>query len=348
MEICTKEISSASVLERYGHDFNYYINNYLNEEQSSLKNIPNLNISPPAIIQNDDESIYYCNDCKEHSVVTFDSIMLCKLCNRDYGSCIDNCAEWRSYDGNKDNVRCSSYINDMLIESSYGTTISFGTKNPFFIRLRQDLYRNSNTHPEKMLKTIFAKLSFNCENAGLTANIIEYSQKIFYEFTNERKKMGINSPRSNNNDGILVSCIYIACKELGQFRQMKDIAKIFEIPRKNVTLGWNIFKKILPHYTDKENNDYSQLIDKYCSILNITNKDHIDDIYCCVDIVDNIKLLPKNIPSSLVCGCIYFIINKYNLNISKTKISEKCGVSIATINKTYQTLVEHTDELIES
>ena len=103
----------------------------------------------------------------------------------------------------------------------------------------------------------------------------------------------------------------------------------------------------MPQYSNSNDNDniYEVLILRYCNHLDL-NQEAIDHIRDCVEIVENKKILSKNTPNSVVCGCIYFVIIMLGLNISKSKLAEKCDISVATITKTYQILIEYTDELI--
>ena len=295
--------------------------------------------------------LYYCNDCESFSNILLDGRVTCKICYRDYGITIDTNAEWRNYtsDGSKgvDHTRCSSIINPMLIESSYGSTIGF-TKDPQYIKLKKTLLWNSSKYPEKMLKSVFHKLTINGTSGGLTTNIIEYSHKLFYDLTQKRNELNMNSSRGDINEGVIACCTMQACKKYGFYRTPKDIAKMYNISKSDVTTGWNLFKKLLPQYANDDDDDDEfkmALIKRYCHYLNMT-EDHIDKVRECVEKVESKKILSKNTPGSLICGCIYFVIVMLGLKISRNELSEKCDISIATINKTYQILIDYTDELI--
>jgi transcription initiation factor TFIIIB Brf1 subunit/transcription initiation factor TFIIB len=298
--------------------------------------------------------IYFCNICNEYSNITFDGQIVCKLCSKEHGNIVDNTAEWRNYNSDYsrgvDHTRCSSIINPMLIDSSYGSTIGF-TKDPKFLKLKQTILWNSSKYPERMLKSAFNKLSFNGNMGGLKKNIIERSHKLFYDLTQKRTELNINSSRGSINEGLIASCTMLACKEFGFPRSPKEIAKMYGISKSDVTSGWNLFKKMMPEYagmiteSDEEENCYSILISRYCGYLKMT-KDQIEKVQHCINVAEREKILTKNTPESLICGCIYFVIVSLKLNITKTYLSEKCNISVATINKTYQKLIEHTDELI--
>ena len=58
------------------------------------------------------------------------------------------------------------------------------------------------------------------------------------------------------------------------------------------------------------------------------------------------KILSKNTPESMLCGCIFFVSIMHNYGITRQDISIKCGTSIPTINKVYDRLLEFTHELI--
>jgi transcription initiation factor TFIIIB Brf1 subunit/transcription initiation factor TFIIB len=96
----------------------------------------------------------------------------------------------------------------------------------------------------------------------------------------------------------------------------------------------------LAKYTTK----YSDFIERYCYRLNITK--YANEILIFAQKVDELRILTKNRPQAVACGCIFFIATMYRLGITKMEIHNQCGPSIPTISKSYEKLVEHTQELI--
>ena len=87
----------------------------------------------------DSPKFLYCRDCSAELNIR-DYLMLCNNCGLDYGSLPDENPEWKSCGPDdqrtSDPTRCGASINPILIESSYGTTISY-SNNPIYKRLKQ-------------------------------------------------------------------------------------------------------------------------------------------------------------------------------------------------------------------
>jgi transcription initiation factor TFIIIB Brf1 subunit/transcription initiation factor TFIIB len=90
---------------------------------------------------------------------------------------------------------------------------------------------------------------------------------------------------------------------------------------------------------------YSDFIDRYCNNLGINNK-ITNEIMNFAKKVDEMKILTRNTPQAMACGCIFFIATMHRLGISKTHIADKCGISVPTITKSYERLLPYTKDLI--
>ena len=81
----------------------------------------------------------------------------------------------------------------------------------------------------------------------------------------------------------------------------------------------------------------SDLIDRYCNRLNITDSKSIKEL--CKKI-DKHKLVSENTPPSIAAGCIYYHVVNNKINISKKDIHNVCEISEVTINKCYKKICE--------
>jgi transcription initiation factor TFIIIB Brf1 subunit/transcription initiation factor TFIIB len=64
------------------------------------------------------------------------------------------------------------------------------------------------------------------------------------------------------------------------------------------------------------------------------------------NIVEEKKYIPENTPHSISAGIIYFVSQKFNLNITKTSIHFHTKISDVTISKCYKKLEIYEDKLI--
>jgi transcription initiation factor TFIIB len=292
-----------------------------------------------------------CPNCKKFGLFVDEGIIMCKKCSCQYGSNIEDNAEWRSYDESKgtDNNRCGAAVNPLLIESSYGTSIAF-TNNNYFNHLKQLANWQSMPYHERSLKIVFDRLTHNGMFNGLTPNIIDYSHKLFSNVINIQNNIDIGKlSRGDNRDGLISACLFYSCKEFEVSRSPKEIGKICQIKTSDVTRGINLFYELMKSNVDinlnKNITKYSDFVERYCNNLEI-KQDIIDKIITIANTVDLLKILTKNTPQSMACGCIYFGIIVHNLNITKCNIAEKCGISVPTITKSYERLLDYTSKII--
>ena len=325
------------------------------EEKINLKDCYN-HFSMHQKLKNDEvlktEDYPECPDCACELTIGSENNLICSNCGLDYGNTIDDSAEWKFYnDDNRtsDPTRCGASINPILIESSYCTNISY-SNNPIYKRISKTNKWLKQSYLERSAREVFILLSQIGNANGITPNIIEYSHRLFYEvITEQAKNPDKTSSRGDFRDGLISACLAQACKEFDVARSAQEIARMCDIDNSDVTRGKNLFNELMrkSEYVDlsKDIIKYNSFIDRYCSILGLS----IEQTECIgnfADKVQSMKILSKNTPESMLCGCIYFVSVMHNYGISRQDISTKCGTSIPTINKVYEKLLQHTHELI--
>lgn len=301
------------------------------------------------------ERSYYCDFCKKYSNINLDNILICGTCGVEQQGIIDTSPEWHNYKSENtsyvDPSRCGSIYNPLLIESSYGTIMGY-TNNPLYIKMKQYILWNSIPYADISKNNVFKKLEEHSKKYGILPNIIERSKYLYSEIADIKSDTDEKSSRGNYLTGLISACTYEACKEFNVAIFPKDIASIYGISQKDVTKGINLFRKIILHskneYVLNSNTSktYSNYVTKYCEGLNINNPLVVSNIEKCLEIIDKNNLLPQSTYQSIICGTIYFVSVMLNLQLKKDKIAEVCKISTATINKTYNILIEYTDILI--
>jgi len=295
---------------------------------------------------------YQCYNCLRHNVIVDEGILVCQYCQTEYGELIDDNAEWRNYNDDyqsADLTRCETNFNRLLIESSYGTTIGY-TKNGYFNHLKQFNNWQSMPYHERSLKTVFDRLTQNGYNCGLTNNIIEFSHKLFAEVIKNQNLEGETKlSRGDIRDGLVAACLFYACKEYGVSRSPREIGKICNVHVSDVTRGIKLFHDLMKNsklfVTNNCITKHRDFMERYCHNLNI-DETMTKEILEIGNKVDELKILTKHTPQAVACGCIYFVLTMHCLNINKSKISEKCGISVPTITKAYEQLLPYTSKLI--
>jgi transcription initiation factor TFIIB len=299
--------------------------------------------------------LYECPQCHNQGLFVDEGVVICRQCNHEYGGLIDSTAEWRSYnvDDNRtsDPTRCGTSINPLLPESSYGSTLGY-SKNMYFNHLKQLNNWQSMPYHERSLKLVFDRLSQNGYNNGLTQSIIDFSHTLFAEVSKQQttdNEGETKLSRGDIRDGLIAACLFYACKEHEVSRSPQEIGKICGVESSDVTRGINLFYKLMKDNKminlNRYITRYSDFIDRYCNNLGIDSL-VTSEIMTLGKKVDDLKILTKNTPQAMACGCIFFIATMYNLGITKTNIAEKCGISVPTVTKSYERLLPYTQKLI--
>lgn len=298
-------------------------------------------------------SIYECPQCSKYGLLVEDGVIVCQDCGCEYGGVIDDNAEWRNYSTDDhrttDPTRCGTAVNPLLLESSYGTTLSF-SKNTYFNHLKQLNGWQSMPYHERSLKMVFDRLTQSGLSHGLTTSIIEFSHDLYSEVSKKQNSTGETKlSRGDPRDGLIASCLFYACKEYEVSRSPQEIGVICGVSTPDVTRGINLFYELMKNSRMINLNQYitkySDFIERYCNNLEITSQ-LITEIIVLAKKVDKLKILTKNTPQAMACGCIFFITTMYNTGLTKTQIADKCGISVPTITKSYERLLPYTQYLI--
>jgi len=287
----------------------------------------------------DKNEIDCCENVNNYSM--HNGITICRKCKSTISN-ITNLPEWRFYgsDDSKSNdpARCGLELNQLLPDSSIGTSIQNGSNKSGMYQVKQYQKWTSMTYKERSLFKVFINISNICKKHNISQKIINESKSL-YKLISDTK-----ISRGNNRIGIIAACVYFACKNCNVGRSSKEISEIFDIKISILTRGCKNFQNILQLSKDKNRIDisdsiiYINFIDRFCNKLNISNKDS-----------ENIKNISKKIeekniindirPDSFASGCIlyYCIIN--NINCNKTDISKFSKISEVTINKCYKKIL---------
>lgn len=289
-----------------------------------------------------------CLFCNESTIYTISGELVCKSCGIINGGILDYNPEWRYY-GNDDSkcsdpTRCGLPTNNLLPESSLGSTISYKTGESYEMKKIRNYHMwNAMPYKERSLYNVFDSIQVIALNNGITPCIIEEAKVLYKKIAETKISRG--EPRK----GIIASCIYKACSLKGSPRSTQEIANIFKITTKNMTRGCKKFDTIM-NYSKNDNIQFNgsrsiDFIRRFCSHLNINSSIQKISSYVCVEAEKN-NLVSKCIPPSVAAGSIYLVCNLLNINISKKDISEKCQISEVTISKCYKELLKYHKHLL--
>jgi transcription initiation factor TFIIIB Brf1 subunit/transcription initiation factor TFIIB len=291
-------------------------------------------------------------DCE---FISYGGSIVCKKCGSESGLSIDHGSDLKYNQNDKtcnDQARCGFIANPLLIESSYSTSIKCNGNNMLYNKLKQ-FNICQIPHHEKSLKNVFDILTKYGEMGGLPQNIITFSHQLYGEVSKLQVENGKKkSSRGEFRKGVMGACLFYSCKEYNNPRSPTEIAKMCELDICNITRGIDAFFYLMQQSELININkaeyvtQYVHFIDRFCNKIGILDSVKIDDIKKIANKIKDLQILSKNTPQAHACGAIYFVSNIYNLGITKIEIGEKCKISVPTLTKVYEKLIEHTDSLI--
>jgi transcription initiation factor TFIIIB Brf1 subunit/transcription initiation factor TFIIB len=295
-----------------------------------------------------------CDNCHNPEIKVVGGTYVCLNCYSQLGNLVDESGEWKNYNndsGNQGNPRCSLQINPFLPETSCATFIR-SSDNSYSQRYRQ-MTSWQIPHYEKSLKHRLDDIKYFGQLNNLPGNAVEFAQQLYVEFIrlqplHKKKK----SSRGDCHTGIIAVCISLACKEFRLPRSPDEICQQIGIENVDFTKADNLFFSVMQHskLIDIANNHYviksSDYINSFCRVMGIDDRETIDEIVRIEQKVSDLKILQKNTPQAIACGCIYFVAKMKNVRLNKSDFDQKCNVSIPTLTKVYDRLIEYTNELI--
>ena len=296
-----------------------------------------------------------CSYCDNTELNIIDGAMVCMKCGTINDNIIDYSAEWRFY-GSEDSkfsdpTRCGMPTNELLPQSSLGSTISFKRKESYQMRrIRTNHQYNAMPYKERSLYNVFESIKIQALNHGIPNCIIEEAKNLYKRIA--EKKIS----RGSNRKGIIASCIYKACVIHSSHRTPQEIADIFKISTTCLTRGCKNFENIMnmnkEHVVQNtlESSSSLDFIRRFCSHLNIGSNIYRICYHVC-EKAEEYNLVSKCIPPSIAAGSIFLVITLLNnggdrIKISKKDISEKCKISEVTISKCYKELLKYHEHLL--
>lgn len=277
-------------------------------------------------------------------------ISVCNKCGQVNNIIMDTSPEWKNKDGTSSNNRGNVPINQLLQQSSLGTTIS----GPCVGNIRKLHSWSLMPYRERSLYIVLKHIQSKCQK-GHILKCIEDDAKIFYKSISESKHTsGKNNGkfvilRGKHRQSLIAACVYYACKKNKKSRSSKEIAELFDLDNKNMTRGCKTFRKLISMENVKNSISISSPEDyiyRYCKELRLND----ECMKVAKKIAKNIKLLaiaPANTAVSIASASVMLTATMFELTIDRKTMAEKFKISELTMSRTYKFLEPYLDILID-
>lgn len=278
-----------------------------------------------------------CERCAGGSDMVLDeSLWVCRRCGSVVSRYLDMTPEWRTFsdpDGRPagDALRCGAPAHPLLPHSSLGIYIGYsvGSEAPQ-MRIVRKLHMWSNlTYRERMLFHVFDTLTVNAANNGIPKTILEQA-KVYYKQLSE-----MQVSRGENRHGLIASSIYMACKQQGVPRSIKEIAKIFNI--KPTTMAKSCKRLMDLLRVPAEASTPVDFIARFGCRIGLSAELRAIAQHVAQEI-NRLDVTCDSTPPSIAAAVIYLVGVLCSGGFTKKDLAEACEISQVTIGKCFKRL----------
>ncbi len=262
--------------------------------------------------------------------------MVCSDCGLVFSEkAPENRAEWRNFGSEKnDRARTGSPVSLSQHDMGLNTVIGYNNKDSrgqnidasmhsTMKRLRTyDFRSQAHTSTDRNLMRAFGELGRQRDKLGMSDAMIDKTAYIY------RKALGKGLVRGRSTSAILAAAIYIACREMGAVRSLKDVGEITDVKRKVISRSYRILiqqlEMIIP------------VIDPTKCIAMIANKAKLSEkskrmaIDIMKELTDTEASAGKR-PMGLAATILYLSCLRNEEAVTQKDIAEAAGVTEVTI-----------------
>jgi transcription initiation factor TFIIB len=274
-----------------------------------------------------------------HGPLVTDSIrgeVLCSRCGMVVVDRVeDTTPEQRSYsledysNNTRTGIASSLSIHDKGLSTIIGNTDKDASGNfissqmkSTFNRLRTWDSRSRTNSQERNLRTAFLVLGAAKSKLDLSDNVIERAAYLY------RKAINKNIIRGRTITGMILSALYVSCREANVPRTLQEISNTGNISFKNLSRHYRVFVKALDLQVGSFNP--SEFVSKIGTIVGLSEKAKRDALGILFS-TQKMGISDGKNPVSLAATAIFLSAVLNDEKITQDKISDASGVSTVTI-----------------
>ena len=288
----------------------------------------------------------FCGICKSGRTVTDPESgeIICRNCGIVISDRINESRpEWRAFSAEEFNDRSRAGIPSSLARHDMGLSTVIGKTNKDHSgrnidvsmrstmgRLRAwDFRTQAHSPTDRNLRQAFSELDRLRDKLGVSDAVIEKTAYIY------RKAQERGLVRGRTISATVGAALYIACRETGTARTLKDIAQVGNMKRKDLA---RIYRLVVMELDLK-----IPLIDPMKCITRVANKANLSERTkrAAVDImkhVTNSGISAGKDPMGLAASVLYIACLDTGENRTQTDIADAAGVTEVTVRNRYKNL----------
>ncbi|MFL6381693.1 MAG: transcription initiation factor IIB family protein [Nitrososphaeraceae archaeon] len=296
-----------------------------------------------------------CSICKSNQIITDTESgeLICSKCGQVISDKVQQAGpEWRNFAQSSSNesndsrsrvgMSTSLARHDMGLSTIIGRTDrdASGQKIDAAMRTKMDRLRfwdyrtQIRSATDRNLRNAFNRLDILKDRLGLSDSIVE---KVAYIYRKAQERQLV---RGRTISGVLAAAIYIACREMGISRTLKDIATYSNVKFKEVAKSYRLLCLELDLKIP--------IVDPMKYIAKVANKANLSEKTKrqAVDIMDNVTKREMSVgknPMGLAASVLYISSMKTGENITQSDLSNAAGVTEVTLRNRYKDLMNRLE-----
>jgi transcription initiation factor TFIIB len=287
-----------------------------------------------------------CSICNDGQMVTDPESgeVICRNCGIVmFDKLQESRPEWRAFTADDANDRSrtgtpsSLARHDMGLSTVIGRADKDASGNRIDISMRSTMDRlrawdfrtQAHTPTDRNLRQAFSELERLKDKLGLSDAIIEKTAYIY------RKAQERGLVRGRTISSVLAAAIYIACREIGTSRTLKDIASISNIKRKDIARTYRLLVLEL--------NYKIPMVDPIKCIVRVANKANLSEktkrqAMNIMHSVTRSGISAGKDPMGLAASVLYLSCMNTGESRTQTDIADAAGVTEVTVRNRYKNL----------
>ncbi|KAL7671915.1 hypothetical protein ACOME3_006817 [Neoechinorhynchus agilis] len=291
------------------------------------------------------ERAYFCREHPDSELIEDYKAgdLICCCCGAVVGErVVDVAAEWRTFQDDPNTFdRCRT--GDALDEK-YPLSLNMATvvgssshMSPGAERIFKR-YRESKRQ-EPSVRTLLTRRKEVQNLAALLKIPNSIIEKAEYLIKHVGENKGLNGRGQNT---LICSCIYIACRQAGEARTLKEICAVAKASKRDVGRCYKQIMASMKQTLTLVN--YEEYLPRYCSLLNLSLEIRLLAIHFSKRSVQ-LNIVGGRSPQTVAAACIYLATRVYDQRIPVAQICDVVLVSPSTVCLTFKSLVNHIQHL---